>query len=113
MKKLIIVGAIVAAMTSTFAMAADSTGPKHDVTQKPVSQWTCDDFLSVDESFYPTAVGIAGIITSKNKVEDSTIDVQGIMTATPAIIESCKKDPKSSFLQRVEEFGKSYSQISG
>ncbi|MEM8366735.1 HdeA/HdeB family chaperone, partial [Morganella morganii] len=62
MKKLIIVGAIVAAMTSAFAMAADSTGPKHDVTQKPVSQWTCDDFLSIDESFYPTAVGIAGII---------------------------------------------------
>ncbi|WP_413492648.1 acid-activated periplasmic chaperone HdeA [Morganella psychrotolerans] len=110
MKKLIIVGVIVTAMASAYAESSDT---KNDVTQKPVSQWTCGDFLSIDENFYPTAIGMAGIITNKNKVEDSTIDIQGIMTTIPVIIESCKKDPKSSFLQRVEEFGKKYSQISG
>ncbi|HDU8656024.1 TPA: acid-resistance protein [Morganella morganii subsp. morganii] len=110
MKKLIMTAVISVVMTNAYA---ESTDTKNNVAQKAVSLWTCEDFLSVDESFYPTAVGIAGIITSKNKVEDSTIDEQGIMLATPVIIESCKKDPKSSFLQKMEEFGKEYAQISG
>ena len=25
--------------------------------KKPVNSWTCEDFLAVDESFQPTAVG--------------------------------------------------------
>ncbi|EDU57730.1 HdeA/HdeB family chaperone [Providencia stuartii] len=35
----------------------------------PVSQWKCEDFLVIDDNFYPTAIGAAEIVTQKGKVE--------------------------------------------
>ena len=37
--------------------------------KKPVNSWTCEDFLAVDESFQPTAVGFAEALNNKNKPE--------------------------------------------
>ena len=55
--------------------------------KKPVNSWTCEDFLAVDESFQPTAVGL---------------DVQGIATVTPAIVQACTQDKKASFKDKVK-----------
>lgn len=54
--------------------------------KKPVNSWTCEDFLAVDESFQPTAVGFAEALNNKDKPEDAVLDVQGIATVTPAIV---------------------------
>lgn len=29
----------------------------------PLFQWTCEDFLAIDDAFYQTAIGAAEIIT--------------------------------------------------
>ena len=44
--------------------------------KKPVNSWTCEDFLAVDESFQPTAVGFAEALNNKDKPEDAVLDVQ-------------------------------------
>ena len=66
------------------------------------NSWTCEDFLAVDESFQPTAVGYAEALNNKDKPEDAVLDVQGIATATPAIIQACSQDKKANFKDKVK-----------
>lgn len=80
--------------------AADSQ--KQADNKKPVSTWSCEDFLAVDESFKPTAIGVAEALNNKDKPEDAVLDVQGIETVTPAIIQACTQDKKSSFIDKVK-----------
>ncbi|MEX9214825.1 acid-resistance protein [Providencia rettgeri] len=94
MKKTLFTSIIVMSLMSASAFAATNA--------KPVSQWTCEDFLAIDDAFYPTAIGAAEIITQKGKVEDPTLDISGIETSTPLIVEACEKAPKESFIQKVE-----------
>ncbi len=58
---------------------------KQLITKNRSTPWTCEDFLAVDESFQPTAVGFAEALNNKDKPEDAVLDVQGIATVTPAI----------------------------
>ncbi|MDT1068422.1 acid-activated periplasmic chaperone HdeA [Providencia stuartii] len=79
-----------------------------EIGSKPVSQWKCEDFLVIDDNFYPTAIGAAEIVTQKGKVEDPTLNISGIETVTPLIVDACKKAPKESFIQKVEEYLKKW-----
>ncbi|WP_054179364.1 acid-activated periplasmic chaperone HdeA [Trabulsiella odontotermitis] len=74
-------------------MAADKS--------KPVNDWTCEDFLALDESFRPTAVGVVEALNNKDKPEDAVMDVHGIATVTPVVVQACTDDNKSSFKQKV------------
>lgn len=65
--------------------------------QKPVNSWTCEDFLALDASFQPTAVGFAEALNNKDKPEDAVMDIQGITTVTPAIVQACTENKKESF----------------
>lgn len=78
---------------------------KQLITKKPVNSWTCEDFLAVDESFQPTAVGFAEALNNKDKPEDAVLDVQGIATVTPAIVQACTQDKKASFKDKVKANG--------
>jgi acid stress chaperone HdeA len=80
------------ALTST-AYAANNT--------KPVNAWTCEDFLAVDDSFQPVAVGFAEALNSKDKPEDAILDIDGIEKVTPMIIEACKQDKSLPFKEKV------------
>ena len=60
------------------------------------------DRLAVDESFQPTAVGFAEALNNKDKPEDAVLDVQGIATVTPAIVQACTQDKKASFKDKVK-----------
>ncbi|EHJ2228274.1 acid-activated periplasmic chaperone HdeA [Salmonella enterica] len=70
--------------------------------KKPVNAWTCEDFLAVDESFQPTLVGFADALNKKGKPEDAVLDIQGIATVTPAVIQACSQDKKASFKDKVK-----------
>lgn len=70
--------------------------------KKPVNSWTCEDFLAVDESFQPTAVGFAEALNNKDKPEDAVLDVQGIATVTPAIVQACTQDKQANFKDKVK-----------
>lgn len=84
---------------STLA-AANAAETKQE--QKPVGQWTCQDFLTLDESFQPTAVAFAEGVTKKDKVVDPTLDVQGIAQVVPVLVQECSKSPKSNFVNKVK-----------
>lgn len=52
--------------------------------------------------FQPTAVGFAEALNNKDKPEDAVLDVQGIATVTPAIVQACTQDKKASFKDKVK-----------
>ena len=99
MKRILMVGAAGLVAISALTNAADT---KTD-TKKPVSQWTCEDFLALDESFQPTAVGVAEAVDKSGKVEDAVLDVEGIATVTPMVVAACKEDQKASFRQKIKD----------
>ncbi|WP_318558391.1 acid-activated periplasmic chaperone HdeA [Providencia stuartii] len=106
MNKALFAGIITMSLMATSAFATTDTKTVTDT--KPVSQWKCEDFLVIDDNFYPTAIGAAEIVTQKGKVEDPTLNISGIETATPLIVDACKKAPKESFIQKVEEYLKKW-----
>jgi len=70
--------------------------------KKPVSHWTCEDFLAVDSTFQPVAVGFAEALNSKDKPEDAVLDVNGIQTLTPLVIQACDTDKAANFKKTVD-----------
>ncbi|OMQ23816.1 acid-activated periplasmic chaperone HdeA [Serratia oryzae] len=93
-KQLVAIGVACLLTLSASSLAAGNS--------KPVAMWTCEDFLALDESYRPTAIGFAEALNKKGKVEDSVLDVDGIEKVTPMLIDVCKKDPQSKFLTELE-----------
>lgn len=66
--------------------------------KKPVNKWTCEDFLVLDTTYQPTAIGVSIALNMNNKgMENQVIDMQGIEKITPIVVQECKKDKKQSF----------------
>ncbi|EFM55784.1 acid-resistance protein [Brucella sp. 10RB9215] len=84
------------------AMAESAKTHKTDMAKKKVSELTCEDFNALEESFKPTVVGWVVGFNKKGEEDDAVIDVDGIETVTPAIIEACKQEPKASFWKKAE-----------
>lgn len=59
----------------------------------------------MDESFQPTAVGFAEALNNKDKPEDAVLDVQGIATVTPAIVQACTQDKKPALKIKLKANG--------
>ncbi|MBB1202687.1 acid-activated periplasmic chaperone HdeA [Enterobacteriaceae bacterium 89] len=69
---------------------------------KPVSQWTCEDFLATDATYQPTAVGFVEALNKKGHPKDAVLDVQGIETVTPAVVQACAEDKQANFKKKTE-----------
>lgn len=93
--KMLLIGAASLLVFSTMSNAAE--------TKKPIKSWTCEDFIAVNETYRPTAVGIAEVLNKSGKVEDAVLDVDGIEKVTPMVIDACTKDTKSSFISKVKD----------
>jgi len=72
--------------------------------KKPVSEWTCQDYLLVEDTYKPQAV-IEAIDYSKKMNKDVvTTDVISQETITPEMmVTECKAVPKESFWKKVKE----------
>lgn len=93
-KQLLVLGVVGLSAIATLAQAADH--------KQPVSKWTCEDFLAVNEKFQPAAVGFAEALNKNGKPEEAVMDVDGTVKITPMVIEACKKDPSSSFSAKLK-----------
>ncbi|MBL8529328.1 MAG: acid-resistance protein [Burkholderiales bacterium] len=87
---------------SSVAASAFAADAKKPVAEKPIAQWTCAEFIGVDDQFKPKVVYAATAYAKGGKPEASVIDVEGTEKVTPMIIDECQKAPQASFWQKLK-----------
>jgi acid stress chaperone HdeA len=70
--------------------------------KKALSKMTCEDFVGLDETFQPKAVYWAVAYGKHGEPDAEAVDVEGIETVIPFVVQECKKTPKESFWQKVK-----------
>jgi len=80
-----------------FAIPAAASGNK-----KPVTQWTCSEFLAVDEQFRPKVVYAATAFSKAGKPAGEVVDIEGTEKVTPMVIAACQKTPQASFWETLK-----------
>ncbi len=81
--------------------AAHHSATHKSAAKKPLAKMTCEDFVGLDESFQPKAVYWAVAYSKKGQPEAEAIDVEGVETVVPFVVQECQKAPKESFWQKV------------
>ena len=74
----------------------------HTAAKKPLAKMTCEDFVGLDETFQPKAIYWAVAYGKHGQPEAEAVDVEGVETVVPFVVEACKKAPKESFWQKVQ-----------
>jgi acid stress chaperone HdeA len=100
MKRMHILIALVVVGVATSAAAETKTSAAQ--LKKPVTQWTCADFIALDDQYKPNAVYWASAYAKGGKPEASELDIVGTEQVTPMIVQDCEKEPKASFWQKLK-----------
>ncbi|WP_444919456.1 acid-activated periplasmic chaperone HdeA [Microbulbifer sp. CnH-101-G] len=87
---------VIASLAASAALA-----DKHP--KKPAKDWTCADFLAIDDEFKPKAVYWAAAYSKRGKEEGDMLDIDGTEKVTPMIITACTKAPKESFWTKFKD----------
>ncbi|GAB2883188.1 acid-activated periplasmic chaperone HdeA [Microbulbifer echini] len=87
---------VIASLAASAALA-----DKHP--KKPAKDWTCADFLAIDDEFKPKAVYWAAAYSKRGKEEGDMLDIDGTEKVTPMIITACTKAPKESFWAKFKD----------
>ncbi|WP_200386397.1 HdeA/HdeB family chaperone [Thiocapsa imhoffii] len=82
--------------------SGDAHAGAHSSSHKVSAKTTCEEFLGLDESFQPEAVSWAVAYDAEGDPVAESVDVEGIETVIPFVIEECKKAPKETFWQKVK-----------
>lgn len=72
-----------------------------ETNKKPVSNWTCEEFLAVEGDFQPKVVYWATAKTKSGK-PGSIVDIEGTEKVVPMVIDDCKKTPSDSFMTKLK-----------
>lgn len=72
---------------------------------KPVALWLCSDYLTVEESFQPTALGFAAAVNHDGDVKEATLDVAGVSKVQPQVLQYCKENPKIALRDALVQSG--------
>ena len=103
MKKSVLLLGILGSMTLSVAAHAAGAGTAGTAgtaatnatnAKKPIALWECQDLLGVEESYRPVVVGYAEAFNQKGKPEEAAVDVAGIRTLTPMLVQYCSENPK-------------------
>ena len=84
------------------SVAVRAEDAKNKAAQKPVSHWTCEEFLGFDDEFKPKAVYWTTAHTKGGKPEEGVIDIEGTEKVIPIVMEEYRKEPKATFWQKVK-----------
>jgi acid stress chaperone HdeA len=76
--------------------------PADPKTKKPITSWTCADFLAQDDQFKPKIVYAASTFAKNGKPLDTVIDIDDTEKVIPMVVDDCQKEPQSSFLQSLK-----------
>jgi LysM repeat protein len=74
----------------------------HGSSHKVSAKTTCEEFLGLEETYQPEAVSWAVAYNAKGEPVAEAVDVEGVETVIPFVIEECKKAPKETFWQKVK-----------
>ncbi len=88
-------------IASALTLLATAPMAVADTAQKPIAEWSCEDFMSVEASTQPTAVAYAEALNQKGVVEASVLDVNYTTTVSKQAVEACKQEPKASFMNKL------------
>lgn len=77
----------------------------HADAQKPVALWLCSDYLTVDESFQPTALGFAAAVNHQGDVKEAVLNVEGVAKAQPGLLKYCKENPQIALRDALVQTG--------
>jgi acid stress chaperone HdeA len=88
-------------LASVVASAGAETKKSAEI-KKPVTQWTCAEFIALDDEYKPNAVYWATAYAQGGDPEASELDIAGTETVTPIIVQDCEKEPKASFWQKLK-----------
>ena len=86
----------------TLVVAAVAASASAADTKKPVSKWTCAEFIGVDDQFKPKVIYAATAYSKAGKPEASVIDIDGTEKVTPIVIDECARAPQASFWQKLK-----------
>lgn len=84
------------------AAGAHTSTTHKAAAKKPLAKMTCQDFVELDESFQPKAVYWAVAYGKDGKPEAESVDVEGVETVIPRVVQECKKAPKESFWEKAK-----------
>ncbi len=79
-------------LTLSLAGIASFSSMAH--ANKPVALWLCSDFLEVNETVQPTALGFVAAVNHKGNVQEAVLDVDGVAKLQPTVVTYCKENPK-------------------
>lgn len=82
--------------------AAHPAATHKATAKKPLAKMTCEDFVGLDESFQPKAVYWAVAYGKGGKPEADEVDVAGVETVIPFVLQECKRAPKESFWEKAK-----------
>ena len=100
MKRMHVVLSLVLAGVAASAMAEHK--PPAAAVKKPVTEWTCREFIALGDQYRPSAVYWASAYAKGGKPEASELDIDGTEQITPMIVQDCKKEPNASFWQKLK-----------
>ena len=84
------------------AGAAHKSEAHQGSSHKVDAKMTCEEFLGLEESFQPEAVSWAVAYGEDGEPEAEAVDVEGVETMVPFVVEECKKAPKETFWQKAK-----------
>lgn len=88
---------IIAILASVFATSVQADA------KKPMSKWTCDEFLAVDDQFQPKVIYWSSAQSKSGKPGASIVDIEGTEKVVPMVIDDCKKAPQESFWGKLKD----------
>lgn len=71
-------------------------------TKKPAKDWTCADFLAIEDQYKPKVVYWATAYSKRGKPEGSELDIEGTEKVTPMVIAACTGTPNESFWKKLK-----------
>ena len=72
-----------------------------EASKKPVTNWTCEDFLSIDDVFKPKVVYAATPHVKRRKHAD-LIDIDETEKVIPVVTTECQKVRQNALLRELE-----------
>jgi acid stress chaperone HdeA len=86
-----------------FILIVAATAAASAEVKKPVAQWKCTDFLSVDDQFKPKVVYSATAFAKGGKPAAGVVDIEGTAKVIPRLVDDCTKEPSASFWRKLQD----------